>query len=76
MDLVSVQPLGAPSGQLMHLDFQMNTELEQGYVFAPYITMQAPPIMVDAFSPSSGVTSRYSRREINPNYFQQINLVD
>lgn len=76
MDLVSVQPLGAPSGQLMYFDYQINSELEQGYVFAPYIAIETTPVLVDAFNPSSGITSRYSRREINSNYFQQINLVD
>jgi hypothetical protein len=75
-DLVSVQPLAAPSGQLMYLDYTYNAEPDQGLVFAPYIPLLRTEVLDEAFSPSSGITSRYTRRRVDSRFFQQINLVD
>ncbi len=74
-DLVSVQPLAAPSGQLMYLDYAYNAEPDQGVVFAPYIPLLITEVLNETFIPSSGITSRYTRRRVDSRFYQQINLV-
>jgi hypothetical protein len=77
LDLVSVQPLPAPSGLLRFLDYQYGIDPvdnnNQGYVFAPYIPVETTPVAYTG-SPMHELTTRYAAREVNPNYYGRINI--
>jgi len=44
-------------------------EYEAGYIFAPYIPMYNTSIIVDDFTPSKKVTSRYAKIQVNHNLY-------
>ncbi len=74
-----------------------NSDLEPGYVWAPYIPITTSTVVVedfknikrkskinkifdlgldikDEFSPSKSIMSRYSKNNINSNYYQTIDI--
>ena len=67
-ELVSVQPLAAPSGFLNYLDF----ETSSGYTYTPYIPVETTPLIHEG--PMHELTTRYATREVNPNYYGVINI--
>ena len=57
-DLVTVQPLDGPTGQLVYMDYIIGID----------------PAVVDEFNPRQGILSRYARTEVNQNYYRTINV--
>lgn len=67
MDLVEVRPMQAPIRGTQYLD--------AGYVYAPYIpVLQTPQVVEWDHAIPDRLISRYATREVNPNYYGQINL--
>lgn len=74
-DLVDVQPMGEPNNVLFHME--QTVGMDAGYVYAPYIpVMQTPPVVEWDHPTTDRMASRYANREVNPNLYGEINLVE
>lgn len=47
--------------------------LRIGYVYAPYITLQNISVVTSNF-PKKSLSSSYSKKDINPNYYSTITI--
>jgi hypothetical protein len=54
------------------------TNMDAGYVYAPYIPLQleTPQIDLNNYQPSQGLASRYTRVQVNNDFYGQINIED
>ena len=74
-DLVDVQPMGEPNNVLLHMG--QTVGMDAGYVYAPYIpVMQTPPVVEWDHPTTDRMASGYANREVNPNLYGEINLVE
>lgn len=57
------------------LSLGCNNSLEPGYIYAPYVRVADDDLFVGGggFSPDNTISSRYSMRNVNTNYFSSIN---
>ena len=75
MALVDVQPMEGFRGELHYLNYQYGG-IDAGYVYTPYITaIVTPQIELDHVTPDR-LSARYATREVNPNLYGEINLVE
>lgn len=73
-DLVNVQPMDGPRGELVYLNYQYRGGMDAGYIYAPYIpVMETPQIELDHVTPDR-LAARYANREVNPNFYGEINV--
>lgn len=74
-DLISIQPMNGPTGQLHYLDYRMGVDPanmnREGVIYSPYIPLTQNEIE-NTFVPDENLVSRYSRRVVNPSYYGEL----
>jgi len=46
-----------------------------GAVFAAYVTVELPPLIIDGFTPRRAISSRYALATVNPNFYGVIDPI-
>lgn len=77
LDLVDVQPMEGPRGELVYLNYQYRGGVDAGYVYSPFIpVMETPQIVEWDHQTPDRLSARYANVEVNPNLYGEINLVE